>query len=403
MQAIPQKIGLFGMFGCGNSGNDGSLEAMLNFLRRVRPEAELVCISPAPDLVAARFRVSGVSINSSRSAGRLSQLLDRFLLKLPQRLKSWRHALEHAGRLDVLIIPGTGALDDFGTGPVGMPTGLFGWCMAAKLKGVKIGFVSVGAGPIHHWLSRWLMRTAAAQADYRSYRDDLSKRYMESIGLSRAADGIYPDIAFRLPAPTLAEMPASDGDPTTIGLGVMAYRGWQDDVGRGRSVYQGYLDKLSQFVGWLLDQDYQIRLFTGDLGDAPAVADLLEKVTATFGPLAAARIEAEPTASLHELMAQIAGTSIVVATRFHNIVCALKLARPAISLGYSSKNEALMTDIGLGQFCQHVDDFKVDRLIEQFVELRAERAQYVDMLKKANIGYHQRLDQQEELLVSRLL
>src|SRR5690606_2129021 len=37
----PKRIGVFGLFGCGNAGNDGSLEAMLLFLRRVRPDAEL--------------------------------------------------------------------------------------------------------------------------------------------------------------------------------------------------------------------------------------------------------------------------------------------------------------------------------------------------------------------------
>ena len=34
------KIGLLGQFGSGNSGNDGSLEAMVRFLREARPEAE---------------------------------------------------------------------------------------------------------------------------------------------------------------------------------------------------------------------------------------------------------------------------------------------------------------------------------------------------------------------------
>ena len=57
------------------------------------------------------------------------------------------------------------SLDDFGTGPRGIPAALLNWCMAAKLAGARLGFVSVGAGPIRHPLSRWLMRTAAALAD----------------------------------------------------------------------------------------------------------------------------------------------------------------------------------------------------------------------------------------------
>ncbi|WP_457153835.1 hypothetical protein, partial [Mesorhizobium sp. P5_C1] len=34
------RIGLLGQFGVGNFGNDGSLEAMIDTLRRICPEAE---------------------------------------------------------------------------------------------------------------------------------------------------------------------------------------------------------------------------------------------------------------------------------------------------------------------------------------------------------------------------
>ena len=39
-----KRIGLFGLFGSGNIGNDGSLEAMLAFLRSALPDAKLVCV-----------------------------------------------------------------------------------------------------------------------------------------------------------------------------------------------------------------------------------------------------------------------------------------------------------------------------------------------------------------------
>src|ERR671925_41209 len=60
-QISPIRVGLFGLFGNGNSGNDGSLEAMLDFLRQARPDAELTCICAcipgAPERVAADFRL----------------------------------------------------------------------------------------------------------------------------------------------------------------------------------------------------------------------------------------------------------------------------------------------------------------------------------------------------------
>ena len=104
----------------------------------------------------------------------------------------------------MLIVPGTGILGEFRDRPLGMPLALFGWCLAAKLCGARIAFVSVGAGPIEHPLSRWLIKSAAAMAQYRSYRDTSSKKFMESIGFDTRNDAVYPDLAFKLPAPRIA-------------------------------------------------------------------------------------------------------------------------------------------------------------------------------------------------------
>src|ERR1700683_5446528 len=68
-------------------------------------------------------------------------------------------------------------------------------------------------------------------------------------------------------------------------------------------------------------------------------------------------------------MRAMAPASSVVATRYHNMMCALKLGKPAISLGYSDKNVSLMEDMGLPDFSQHANNISFDRLIEQFAKL----------------------------------
>ena len=71
----------------------------------------------------------------------------------------------------MIVVPGTGMLDDFGERWRDMPYHLFRWGLACRMARTPFAFVSIGAGPIHHPLSRWLMRSAAAMARYRSYRD----------------------------------------------------------------------------------------------------------------------------------------------------------------------------------------------------------------------------------------
>jgi polysaccharide pyruvyl transferase WcaK-like protein len=102
-------------------------------------------------------------------------------------------------------------------------------------------------------------------------------------------------------------------------------------------------------------------------------------------------------------MRQIAETDLVVATRFHNIVCALKLGKPAISIGYAAKNDALMAEMGLGEFCQHIESFDVDVLIEQVTRLIAGRRDYEDRIREVNLLYQEQLAEQDSLLATQIL
>ena len=67
-----------------------------------------------------------------------------------------------------------------------------------------------------------------------------------------------------------------------------------------------------------------------------------------------------------------AGT--IVATRYHNVICALMLSKPTISIGYGEKNAVLMADTGLAEYCQAADSLDVGRLIEQFIDLESHAA-----------------------------
>lgn len=405
-QVRPQRIGLFGLFGTGNSGNDGSLEAMLRFLHQVRPDAEITCICSAhrgaADRVARSLRVATTSLGIPPPQNQLLRTLDRLLLTLPRRTASLIHAVGRARRLDALIVPGTGILDDFGGSPFGMPLALLAWCLVARLSGTWIAFVSIGAGPIHNPLSRWLMRAAVSLAEYRSYRDTVSKTFMQSIGFDARDDAVYPDIAFKLPAPASPRRQPPHGR-LVVGVGVMTYLGWRNDPTRGAAIYQTYLAKLTSFVLWLLDRGYAVRVLMGDTNDQRAVNDLLAHMAIARPALPDDRLVFEPMSSLHDLMRQIAATDVVVATRYHNIVCALKLGKPTVSIGYADKNDVLMAEMGLGRFCQHVERLNLDRLIEQFSQLLAERARYERGISEATLACQQRLEHQDRLLAARLL
>jgi polysaccharide pyruvyl transferase WcaK-like protein len=400
MQMPAQRIGVFGLFGAGNLGNDGSLEAMLRFLRTARPDAELTCICADPVKIEHTHAVRSIRIGGYGASGgwALGQL--RPLRKLLQVI----YAFRIVRKLDVMLVPGTGILDDFGDTSSGMPIALLTWCLAARLSGTRVAFVSVGAGPIVQPVSRRFMKAAARLAHYRSYRDTVSKAYMDSIGFDTSADPIAPDIAFSLPAPAGDGPRPASGDPVAVGVGVMAYYGWRGEKAEGaQAIYEAYLGRLARFVVRLLDRGHPVRIITGEHSDWQAVNDLMSRIASKRPDLPRERIVAEPIGSLHDLMRQIAETQVVVATRFHNIVCALRMGRPCISLGYAKKNDVLMADMGLGDFCQHIELLDVDVLTGQFARLVKDRAAYERSIRAKGSEYARRLAEQEQVLLERVL
>lgn len=402
MTTAPQRIALFGHFGSGNLGNEGSLEAILNFLKRVRPDAKHSCICAVPEQVRRDYQLPGHHINW-RPKSPLYRKIDKVFLKVPGGLIDLIKKIIHARNLDLIIVPGTGILDDFGIGPSGVTYGLFSWCAAAKLCGTKIVFVSVGAGPIDHPVSRFFLKFAAGTAQYRSYRDKFSKDFMTGIGFDTTNDPIYPDVAFALPGPAPEEPARRSDERLTIGVGVMPYNGWRPDVSSDDKIYKTYLAKITAFTLWLLEQGYRVRVLIGELSDEVAVKELLDAVNTEKPRLANGQIFFEPAFSLHDIMQQIAKTDIVVTTRFHNVVCAIKVGKPTLSISYSKKNDALMAEMGIGAYCQFIEDLNVQRLQDQFLNLVADRQNCEKSIAEGKSKYEAYLAEQEAFIASHFL
>src|SRR5262249_7914522 len=111
------------------------------------------------------------------------------------------------------------------------------------------------------------------------------------------------------------------------------------------------------------------------------------------------RVVAEPMCDVEDLFAQIAKTDMVVASRFHNVVCALMLGRPVLSLGYHDKNDALLAEMGLNAFCQHIEHFSVDELIREFQSLATELPEAAKSVELKCATYRDLLEDQYRALL----
>ncbi|ADJ42382.1 hypothetical protein AMES_0560 [Amycolatopsis mediterranei S699] len=376
------RVGVFGLLGSGNLGNDGSLEAVLGYLRAEYPDAVLSALVGGPELVRERYGLDATPLHWNQSEYETASGLRSVALKGFGKLVDIARTAAWVRKQDVVIVPGMGVLEaTLPLRPWGFPYSLFLLSATGRLFGTKVALVCVGANHIGARATRTLVRWSGRLAAYRSYRDDISRDAMRAMGVDTSADQVYPDLAFSLPTP------AAVAKPGTVGVGVMAYYGGNDDRAEADRIYRHYVDTMNRFVAWLVDQDRPVRLFIGDRIDRQVVDEIIEK---TASPL----VTAAPAETLDELMHEMAAVDSVVATRYHNVLCALKVAKPTVAIGYAPKNDVLMAEMGLDGFTQRAKTVGFDRLVEQFTELENRSAELRRTLQERNEMNAQRLKDQ---------
>ncbi|MFF4357182.1 polysaccharide pyruvyl transferase family protein [Streptomyces sp. NPDC001604] len=379
------RVGVFGLLGSGNLGNDGSLEAVLGYLRTEHPDAVVDALCGGPEAVTTRFGIPATRLHWNRAeyrtASRAGAIASKGLGKLVDVFRTAAWVRRH----DVVIVPGMGVLEaTLPLRPWGFPYSLFLLCASGRLLGTRVALVSVGAAEIRNRPTRALVRWSARLAAYRSYRDAQSRDAMRAMGVDTARDEVYPDLAFSLPTPQTS---APSGSPGTVCLGVMDFHGGNDDRARAEEIHRRYLDGTIRFVRTLVEEGRPIRLLTGDQCDVAVVEAILDAVDS---PLVTA---AEP-ASLADLMKEMAAADTVVAVRYHNLICALKTGTPVLALSYAAKSDALMDRMGLGAFCHPAREVDADRLLEQFRTLEKRSAELRQVLTERNQAAAEQLAEQ---------
>jgi polysaccharide pyruvyl transferase WcaK-like protein len=398
--AAARKVGLFGLLGSGNSGNDASMQAVLSYLREAHPEAVVDALGGGPEQVTARYGIDAAPLFWYQKFEQRKTGASAALLKVvgkgidTVRIASW------VRRHDAVIVPGAGALET--TLPQrawGFPYALFVLSASGRLFGTKVALVSVGADLINKRATRWLSDATARLATYRSYRDAYSRDAMRQRGLDTSSDHVYPDLVFAIPTP-----PYEPGDPQLVGVGVMAYSGGNDDRKQAAQIRSSYVEAMTRFTQWLIDNGYRVRLFGGDNKFDGEIAEKIQDDLRRYRPdLEPSQVAIAAVSTIPELIREMAPVGMVVATRYHNVISALKLCKPTISLGYSRKFISLMSDMGLADFHQFAYSLDADRLIEQFKELESRHAQLQEKMAERNDAHSRSLEEQFTRLSALLL
>jgi polysaccharide pyruvyl transferase WcaK-like protein len=405
MQHLEQRrtrIAFFGHFDSSNFGNESTLQAILYHLRCFHPDAQVTCISTGHEATVATHQIEAIPVAETFGKWRLRnpflRAVRRICIGIPRELYSWPKYLMRLRRIDMLIIPGTGLLTDayglLGFGPYNM----FKWSLIAKMCRCKLLFVSVGAGPIYGILGRCLVRSSLSLADFRSYRDKSTVRYLESIGFRADNDRVYPDLAFSLPEAAIPNQGTKKSRRCVVGIGLMEYGGMYSVPRPSSENYLAYLENLVTVVTWLLAHEYDVRLLCGDLGDMHAKQQFSELLRERLSVRDESRIVDEPVLTVENLLSQIVATDVVVATRFHNILLALLCNKPVISISFHHKCASLMNAMELSGYCLDINELTADRVIEKFCDLEANADKLKTLIRQKVTEFRIALDEQYSVI-----
>ena len=404
-----KKIGYFGLFGQQNWGNECTLQAIIGNARRYLPDWEMYCICTDPDDTSKRYGIPAFpmkAISGDIGWGRnayLMRLLRTVFFRIPMELLHWVTAFRILKGTHMVVAPGTGLLTDFERKIFGRCYEIFKWSVIAKLCGTKFLFVSIGAGPIRHPMNRLFIKFALSMADYRSYRNVSSRQYLESIGIKAKNDQIYPDLAFSLPWTITNNCINRNRQRPVIGVGVadriLGVRVFYNEnkfvEQQIETIYRDTIDITCSFVVWLLQNKYAVRLLLGDsMYDNEAKKDLKNEIMKRGYDFEEGNIIDEPITSVEQLMSQLATTEVVISPRFHNIILALMLNKPVISLSYHEKFQALMADLELEEYCQSAGDLSVNRLKELFTKIMSNSEDIKNVIKLKTERNHLALEKQ---------
>ena len=270
--------------------------------------------------------------------------------------------------IDLLIVSGGGQLDDYWGGPWGHPYALLKWGLIAKARSSNYIFLSVGTCALESKLSTIFIKQALRLADYRSYRDNTSKKLLDRIDFTHN-DLVYPDLAFSYINREMLKLQGTPHDGKVVGISPIAYLskcGWfGDDI----AAYEKYINTITKFISILIKNSYSIILFSTDSPDRKIASDIVDSLEKYHKLELAGKVSLAYTDTPEKLFDQLCNVNYVVASRLHGILLSNLCCLPVLAISYDRKVDTYMTDAGFKDYLLKISNTDINLLLNTFESL----------------------------------
>ena len=426
------KIALLTPYDGGNLGDAAILDALTGNLRQYDPQVHLCGITLYPERTAARHSIPcyplaaisrpyyhattapAAAPNNRAATSHIRKNAEKpgFLARLKRAIRGllFRMGLGPLVRLaqesvhifrsyrllrtvDMLVVAGGGQLDDEWGGSWAHPYALMKWAVLARAAGGSVIFLSVGGCRAELRLTRLFLRIALSFACYRSYRDEGSRQL--ALAIARSADGpVVPDLAFSLPIPRQPQRADSDSAQLRVGVSPIAFARpgmWPTEDG---AQYHRYMNELAFFATALLKRGISVTLFSSCPPDDQLFEDLRARVDSRVEAAARTNLLFGNAASVQDLLSLLHSLDFIVASRLHGLILSFLAGKPCVALSYDRKIDALMTDVGLTDYCLDIRSFTGEIVLTKFLDLQTKGLKVVSKISVTNCHYDQILQTQ---------
>lgn len=429
------RIGVFGHVGNGNLGDEAIISVVIQNIKRRYPSAEICCFTFNPEDTRGRHNIAAFPIRridrtqegakpddrgqfstqeskwSSKLLGQVKirlktvPLVYLFLKKIQKIWHVLRASLKEPGFLlqcyrnlkgvDLLIIAGSQQLIDYVVGgPWGYPYTIFKWVLIAKAQKTKVAFVSCGAGPIQSPLGRFFIRTSLSLANYRSYRDEVSRKCIEQLGVF-GHNPVFPDLVYGLCVKERAPDAHSSIAQPVVGINPLPFSDPQYWVGGSARNYEIYIREIANFALWLIQRGYAVLFFPTQLRvDPPVIEDIRIYMNKSSTLDIEKHIIDYPIHSFDDLTSAISMTDMIIATRFHGVVFSYLLNKPVLGIAYANKTNDLMEQMGQAEYALDILQFELKSLQERFISLESRKTAIKREIAQRILTHRQALDVQ---------
>ena len=424
------RIGILGPFSFGNLGNAALQEVLVQALSERFSDAEFYGCSIDLDEPAGARRIlpfpigrhvpwpegptasQGVPTGAGKPQNELSAIRE-WIKRTPPFSNLWRttratwqktgplreemafcvRAYRFAKGFRLLVVGLGGVFDEVWGGKWGDLYCIFRWAVLARFAGTPVVYLSVGVEEINTTTAKFFCASALLLAEYRSFRDEESKRKVEAIGVL-GENHVFPDLAFGLKHRVCKGAKGTK----SVGVSPMAYcdpRFWPvKDI----AAYKGYVKTLASFVSWLLHSGYEVVLFPTQIRmDRIAVQEVEACVLENLSSNLHGKLRDVQLSTVHQCLTLLSQLDVVVTSRLHGVILSSLVGTPVLALSPATKINRLMEDMELNHYVLDIRQIELETLINGFRTLEANLEDVSNKLQSKVAKYEMAVEAQFKL------